>query len=313
MVIPVFVVTGFLDSGKTTLVQDTLMEQEWIEPGPTLLLLCEEGEEEYSPDYLRAKQMTVLKIDSLDQLTNDFFKNCEKNIHPVQVVIEYNGMWSLQDLLALDYPKNWQLQGIYSTVDGTTLDLYLTNMRKQMMEQLNESQLIVVNRCDPSVNRVGFRRALRVQNPMAQLLFEDPSGELIEPTQEDLPYDVKKDPIVVEDDDYGVFYVDANDHPEYYLHKDIEFTAQTFRPKGMKKNMFVPVRKIMTCCAADIRLYGYPCKIQNNQDVPMRKWFKVTARFEYESLNPGGGKQPVLYLESLSPTQKPEEEVAYLG
>ncbi len=313
MVIPIFIVTGFLDSGKTTLVQDTLMEQEWIEPGPTLLLLCEEGEEEYTPAYLKSKQMTLLTIDSLDQLTNDFFKNCEKNIHPVQVVVEYNGMWSLQDFLSLDFPRNWQLQGVYSTVDGTTLDLYLTNMRKQMMEQLNESQLIVVNRCDPSVNRVGFRRALRVQNPMAQLIFEDPNGEIIEPSEEDLPYDVKGDKIVVADDDYGVFYVDANDHPEYYLHKDIEFTAMTFRPKGMKKNMFVPVRKIMTCCAADIRMYGYPCKIEDGEDVPMRKWYKVTARFEYESLNPGGGKQPVLYLEELTPTKKPEEEVAYLG
>lgn len=48
MVTPVFVCTGFLDSGKTTLVKETLMEQEWIEPGLTLLILCEEGEEEYS-------------------------------------------------------------------------------------------------------------------------------------------------------------------------------------------------------------------------------------------------------------------------
>ena len=46
--IPVFICTGFLDSGKTTLVKETLMEQEWIEEGRTLLLVCEEGEEEYS-------------------------------------------------------------------------------------------------------------------------------------------------------------------------------------------------------------------------------------------------------------------------
>ena len=46
---PVYICTGFLDSGKTLLVKDTLMEQEWIEPGLTLLILCEEGEEEYDP------------------------------------------------------------------------------------------------------------------------------------------------------------------------------------------------------------------------------------------------------------------------
>ncbi len=313
MVVPVFVVTGFLDSGKTTLVQDTLMEQEWIEPGPTLLLLCEEGEEAYDPAYLKAKQMTLLKIDDLEQLNIDFFKNCEKNIHPVQVVIEFNGMWKLQELLDLKYPHNWQLQGIYSTVDGTTLDMYLMNMRNLLMEQLNQSQLIVVNRCSREVNRVGFRRALRVQNPMAQLIFEDLDGEIIEPSEEDLPYDVSGDKIVIDDMDYGVWYVDASDHPELYLHKEIEFKAQTFRPKGMKNDLFVPVRKIMTCCANDVRMYGYPCRIEKGKEIPMRKWYTVNATFEYESLNPAGSKQPVLYLKELSPAEKPEEEIAYLG
>ena len=53
MATPMFIVTGFLDSGKTTMIKDTLMEQEWIEPGLTLLLLCEEGEEEYPEEYLK--------------------------------------------------------------------------------------------------------------------------------------------------------------------------------------------------------------------------------------------------------------------
>ena len=60
--IPVFVVTGFLDSGKTTLVKGTLMEQEWIEPGLTLLIRCEEGEEEYSKEYLDKNDMILLNI-----------------------------------------------------------------------------------------------------------------------------------------------------------------------------------------------------------------------------------------------------------
>ena len=61
MVTPVFVCTGFLDSGKTTLVKETLMEQDWIEPGLTLLILCEEGEEEYYKEYLDSKEMAQLR------------------------------------------------------------------------------------------------------------------------------------------------------------------------------------------------------------------------------------------------------------
>ena len=112
-----------------------------------------------------------------------FFKNCERNYHPAQIIIEYNGMWKLEDLLSIRYPRSFELQGVYSTVNGTTLDMYLMNMRNMLMEQLTESELIVVNRCADGVNRSGFRRALKVQNPMAQLIFEDMQGKIIEETR----------------------------------------------------------------------------------------------------------------------------------
>lgn len=310
---PVFIVTGFLDSGKSTLVKETLMEQDWIEPGMTLLIRCEEGEEEYPEEYLNKKDMVLLEIEDIEQLNTGFFKNCEKNYHPSQVVIEYNGMWKLSDLLSIKYPRNWQLQGVYSTVNGTTLDAYLKNMRNILMEQLTESELIVVNRCAPEVDRSGFRRALKIQNPMAQLIFEDLEGKIIQPSEEDLPYDVKGDKVVIGDDDFGIWYADAYDHPELYLHKEIEFRAQAFYPKGMKEDMFVPVRKIMTCCADDIRYYGYPCYLQRNQPAPKKQWIQVKARFEYESVAAFGSKQPVLYLIQMEPAEKPAEEIVYLG
>lgn len=308
-----FVVTGFLDSGKTTLVKETLMEQDWIEQGLTLLIRCEDGEEEYSKEYLEQKEMILLEIEDSEQLNADFFRNCEKNYHPAQVVIEYNGMWKLEELLAIKYPKNWELQGVYSTVNGMTLDMYLKNMRNMLMEQLTESELIVVNRCAPKVDRSGFRRALKVQNPMAQLIFEDLEGKIIQPSEEDLPYDVKADRIVIGDDDFGIWYVDAYDHPELYLHKEIEFKAQAFRPRGMADDMFVPVRKIMTCCANDVRFYGYPCHLQGKQDIPKNQWVRITARFEYEAASSFGSKQPVLYLKEMVLAEKPKQDVVYLG
>lgn len=310
---PVFVVTGFLDSGKTTLVKETLMEQDWIEPGLTLLICCEEGEAEYEKEYLEEKEMAILEIEEPEQLNAEFFKSCEKNYHPAQIVIEYNGMWKLENLLTIKYPRNWELQGVYSTVDGTTLDMYLKNMRNMLMEQLTESELIVVNRCAPEVDRSGFRRALKVQNPMAQLIFEDLDGKIIQPSEEDLPYDVKAEKIVIDDADFGIWYVDAYDHPELYLHKEIVFTAQAFRPKGMEEDMFVPVRKIMTCCADDIRFYGYPCHLPGKQSIPKNQWVRIHARFEYESVASFGSKQPVLYLKQMLPAEKPKEDVVYLG
>ena len=222
-------------------------------------------------------------------------------------------MWNLGELLAIKYPRNWELQGVYSTVNGTTLDMFLQNMRNILMEQLTESELIVVNRCPDGVDRSGFRRALKVQNPMAQLIFEGMDGNIIQPSAEDLPYDVTGDKIVIGDEDFGIWYVDASEHPEYYLHKKIEFKARAFRPKGMGDDMFVPVRKIMTCCADDMRFYGYPCKIEEKQEIPLKKWVRVRARFEYEPAVDFGTEQPLLYLISLEETEPPREDVVYLG
>lgn len=313
MVIPVFVCTGFLDSGKTTLIKETLMEQDWIEDGCTLLIVCEDGEIDYPEEYLKEKNMVMLQLEEFEQLNTAFFKSCEKNFRPAQVVIEYNGMWKLEDLLSIRYPRNWELQGVYSTVDGTMLDMYLKNMRNLLMEQLTESELIVVNRCPEGVDRSGFRRAVKVQNPMAQLIFEGMDGNIIQPSAEDLPYDVKADKIVIEDADFGVWYVDASDHPEFYQHKEIVFKAQTARPKGMQDDMFVPVRKIMTCCADDVRFYGYPCKAGRKIEIRKAEWMELRVRFEYEAFSGYDDRQPVLYLIDMKPTEKPAEDIVYLG
>ena len=47
MEIPVYLFTGFLESGKTTFIQETLEDSGFNMGERTLLLLCEEGEEEY--------------------------------------------------------------------------------------------------------------------------------------------------------------------------------------------------------------------------------------------------------------------------
>lgn len=310
---PVYICTGFLESGKTTFVKDTLMRQDWLEDGPTLLLMCEEGEEEYEESYLDENGMFLLEIEDKEQLNRDFFRNCEKIYHPSQIVIEYNGMWSLQELLRKEFPSNWEIQGVYSTVNGETLDMYLKNMRDTLMNQLTESELIVINRCGEGTDRSAFRRALKIQNPMAQLIFEGTDGKIIPQSEEDLPYDLNAEEIQVADEDFGIWYVDAYEHPERYLHKKICFLAQTFRPKGMAADMMIPGRLIMTCCAEDIRFFGYPCRIGAPARIDQRGWMRVEVQFEYET-NPRTGEQhPVLQLVYAEKAKRPQDEVVYLG
>ncbi|XCP84184.1 hypothetical protein ABXS75_14065 [Roseburia hominis] len=313
MMTPVYICTGFLDSGKTTFVKDTLMKQDWIEDGPTLLLQCEEGEEEYPEDWRDENGVFLFEIEDREQLNEAFFQNCERIYHPDQVIIEYNGTWDLQEIMNESFPENWEIQGVYSTVNGETLDVYLKNMRNMLMNQLTESELIVTNRCGENTDRSSFRRALKIQNPMAQLIFEDMEGNIIPQTAEDLPFDIKADKIEIEDTDFGIWYVDAYEHPERYEHKEILFLAQVFRPKGMPANMLIPGRQIMACCAEDIRFYGYPCKMSEKARIEQRSWMRVRVRFEFEAVRKFAPKQPILYLLDAKKADRPEEEVVYLG
>lgn len=313
MTTPVFICTGFLDSGKTTLVKETLMEQEWIEEETTLLILCEEGEEDYPEEYLKKKNMVMVQIEELEELTPEFFKYCVRKHKPAQIVIEYNGMWSLEKLLSLKYPRSFELQGVYSTVNGCTLDVYLKNMRNVIMEQLTESELIVVNRCPENLNRGNFRRAVKVQNPSAEVIFEGMDGKIIPPTEEDLPYSVNADVIKIDDIDFGIWYVDVYENPERYINKQIEFKAQAYRPRGMKLDMFMAGREIMTCCADDVRPYGFPCKMKEPETPTIKGWYKIRARFTLEMMPPYGRPEAVLYLTNLEETEAPEEKIVYLG
>ena len=314
--IPVYIITGQLDSGKTTFFKETLMQQEWLEDGRTLLILCEEGEFELSEEYCRIRKIDRLSVDSPDVFTKEYCEELLKKYAPAQIAIEFNGMWDLQAFLKKDFPKSWGLAGIYSTVDGTTLELYMTNMRNIFMNQLIESDLVVVNRCARTLNRVPFRKALKLQNPGAQTIFEDPEGKLIEFGEEDLPYDLNAELIDLEDTDYGTWYADAFESPERYKGKKIRFLAQFFRPFGMAKNMFVPGRLVMACCPADVKFYGFPCKT----DAPMRfsnkSWHRITAEFAMEKRrDPETGQTapvPVLRFLSAEDEKAPAEEVVTL-
>ena len=289
------------------------MKQEWIEEGPTLLLQCEEGEEEYSEKYLDENGLFLFNIEEREKLNKTFFENCEKIYHPVQVIIEYNGTWDLQEILDEDFPRNWEIQGVYSTVSGETLDMYLKNMRNMLMNQLTESELIIINRCGENTDRSAFRRALKIQNPQAQLIFEGVDGNIIPQTEEDLPYDLKADHIFIDDVDFGTWYVDAYEHPERYEHKKITFLAQLFRPKGMPANMLIPGRQIMTCCADDTSFLGYICKSAYAPKLKPGEWVEVTAKVAFENRSEYQGEGIVLYAENVTPCEPLADEMVYFN
>ena len=60
MEVPVYLIAGFLEGGKTNFING-ILEDGFAREDATLLLCCEEGIEEYDPLFLR--NVTVVTID----------------------------------------------------------------------------------------------------------------------------------------------------------------------------------------------------------------------------------------------------------
>ena len=131
--------------------------------------------------------------------------------------------------------------------------------------------------------------------------------------KDDLPYDVKADVIELNDEDFGIWYVDASDQPDRYVGKKIHFRGMVFKPKQYGKNAFVPGRFAMTCCVEDITFVGFKCYYDGSKNLVDRQWVDVTATIKKEYYPDFEGDGPVLYAEKVVLTGPPEEEVVYFS
>lgn len=312
--IPVYIFMGFLDSGKTTFVKETLLDREFTDGDRTLLLVCEEGEEEYDEKVLAGKNIYTEYIEE-DQLNTEYLLDLQDKYQPEKVMIEYNGMWKLDKIFDIRVPKGWTVVQVLSFVNAETYDIYSNNMKATMVEQVNSADMVVFNRCDENSRRAEWRRAIKAVNRRAQIIFEMKDGSIAqdENTEEDLPYDVKAPVIELEDEDFGIWYVDAAEQPDRYTGKKIHFKAMVFKPKQYGKNVFVPGRFAMTCCVEDITFIGFKCYYDGSKNLVDRQWVDVTATIDKEYYPDFQGDGPVLHAEKVILTSPAEEEVVYFG
>lgn len=316
MEIPVYVITGFLESGKTSFMQETLQDPGFSSEGErTLLLSCEEGIEEYQESILKKYNTILVPIEDAENFTTDFLKKCEQEHRPERVLIEYNGVWQLKQLLEMELPKDWVLVQVITLVNAETFDIYLGNMRSIIMEHFTGTDMVIFNRCTMETPRASYRRSVRAINGRAQVYFEA-ADENIEFPEEELPFDIDKQHIILEDEDFGIWYIDAMDEPKKYIDKQITFKGMVFKPEKIKKGSFVPGRFAMTCCAEDTTFIGFICKAKAGLEEQVerlknREFVKVTATVAYEFQKDYRGKGPVLYLDSLESAERPREELVY--
>ena len=306
--VPVFVINGFLEAGKTQFLKFTMEQPYFQTEGRTLLLVCEEGELEYDNDFLAKTKTAGVCFESPEEVTPEQLHQLQEEFHPERVLVEWNGMWQ-QDLLKL--PEEWVLNQQITVFDTETLDLYLKNMKPLMGPMLKDSELVICNRADgiPEEKLGNYHLAIRAMAPNAQIVFEGKEGEIRGDFSIELPYDLSQDVIDLDPEDYGIFYVDAMDRTEKYDGKTVIFTAQVMRPRNAPKDIFIPGRKVMTCCEADMQFLGLLCRYKGADHLQNGSWVKLKARIRKENTREYGGEGPVLYAESVALTG-PIEEIA---
>lgn len=303
---PVYIINGFLESGKSEFITYTLEQPYFQIKGKTLIILCEEGEIEYEEELLKQSSSVIELIEDEEDFTPSNLIELEKKHKPERIVIEYNGMWNFKNM---KLPWHWKVEQQITTIDASTFPMYFNNMKSLLAEMVRKSEMIIFNRCDGVEDLNTYKRNIKAINAKAEIIFEDSNGEVNEIMEDDLPYDLKKDTLVLDDYGYGIWYLDSLDHLERYIGKTVEFTAMVLKPEKFPKGYFVPGRMAMTCCADDMAFLGFACEYDGADNLTQKEWVKVKATVSKEYWADYNGEGPVLHAVSVEKTKAPKEEV----
>ncbi len=297
MSFPVFIINGFLDSGKTTFIIDTLKNDGFYQQGNTLLLVCEEGEVEYDQADLSKYNVHVATFDSVDDFTADVLYNLTEEFHPNRIIIESNMMW---DSTKMSFPSTFQVAQIVSFIDYTTFPVYYNNMRQMFVDNLRFSDLVVINRCEDPTELAKYQTSLKLINGNAHFIAMNSKGEVQEAFEEPLPYNIDDPIIKINDEDYARWYIDTFDHKERYDGKIVEFNGTVLKSKKLPRGTMIVGRYALTCCDKDIQLYGHLCSL-NGKDVKLKSksWVKVQAKVAYEYSKKYEEEEVVLYVTEI--------------
>lgn len=279
--IPVYSFTGFLDSGKTKFIQETLEDPRFNAGERTLLLVFEEGEEEYDFSTYPNKNVYLEVLDQQTVTAKDL-QALQKKYKAQRVVAELNGMQQVGDLY-MRFPENWVVAQEVMFADSTTIMTYNANMRNLVMDKLVGAQMVVFNRLTPGADVMPFHKLARAASRRIDILYDYTDDTTsFDDIEDPLPFDINAPVIQVKDEDYALWYRDVSEEPQKYDGKTVCFKAQVAMLRRDKNGMFAPGRFVMTCCVEDIQFCGIPCRYAEASTLVSRGWVMVTAKISAE-------------------------------
>ena len=308
--VPVYLFTGFLEAGKTKFIQETLEDKRFCNGERTLLLVCEEGEEEYEPDQFADRSVMIRTLSSPEEMTVENLSRMLIQTGAERVVIEYNGMWLL-DLLYSAMPENWMVYQEFMFADATTFLSYNANMRQLVYDKLKSCELVVFNRFRPDMDKMAFHKIVRGASRRSDIAYEYAGGKVeYDDIQDPLPFDLEAPVVEIGDDDFAVWYRDMSEEPKKYEGKTVRFRCRALQRKKLPPHTFVAGRHVMTCCVEDIQFAGLVCQKDDVSDIADDSWLILTAEIHFKFSRAYGKKGPVLTYLSHAPCNPPAQPVA---
>ena len=307
--ISVYAFTGFLEAGKTRMIQKALEDPSFNAGEETLLLVCEEGIEEYDPSAFAAPNVRLEHVEEESALTPEYLSALEKKYGMERVFVEFNGMWQLNGFFRA-LPENWLVyQEIFCADAGTILN-YNANMRSLVVDKLQSCDLVVFNRIARGADVMPLHKLVRGVSRRAGIEYDYTDGTT-EPDQieDPLPFDVNADVVEIADPDYALWYRDLMDDMAKYDGKTVRFKGLVAVDRNFPTNTFAVGRHVMTCCVEDIQYAGLICKWKRASSLRARDWVTVTAKISVESHKLYGREGPVLTASAVVYAPAPQEEV----
>ena len=308
--VSVYLFLGFLESGKTKFIQETLEDKRMEDGSKTLLLVCEEGVEEYEPEKFAVKNVVKVTLESADELTEENLTLLTAKHKAERVIVEYNGTWLLQQFFDA-MPESWVITQMMTFFDAGTFLNYNANMRQLVFDKIQMTQMVVFNRFKGEYDKIEFHKTVRGISRRPDIVYEYIGGKPeFDDIEDPLPFDVNAPIIEIEDRDFAWFYRDMAENADSYVGKTVKFKGMAAVSKKVPQGCIVLGRHIMTCCEADITYDGFAVKTCGLlDDIATRDWLTVTAKItmEYNAVYKSVG--PVLVAQKLERSEPPEEAV----
>ena len=308
--IPVYLFTGFLESGKTKFIQETLCDERFNKGEKTLLLVCEEGVEEYEPDEFSGENVFIKIVEEESELSEELLRSFIKETNAERVVVEYNGMWML-DSLYQAMPEEWVVYQEFMFADATTFLTYNQNMRQLTYDKLKSCELVVFNRFTREMDKMPYHKIVRGASRRADIAYEyAPDDVEYDDIEDPLPFDINAPVIEIGVNDYAIWYRDLTENPSNYEGKTIKVLCRALTRKKLPSKTFIVGRHVMTCCIEDTQFAALVCQWDQASKVINDSWVTLTAKIHYKFHVAYKQKGPVLTCIELEPAEAPENSIA---